>query len=1062
MKFRRQILLLPIFVVVIAFCMLLGSCSYIGKFFDKGEIVAPTIVKVSQLKTNPDYLESKEYKYNKDSTALMPLKSGENFLLSIEYENPKEYAISYVKINNENIMASKFEEGSSKTKTIVKLKAPESKSTLQQEYIVNSIFYNAGRETKRMSFNKDIEMKFNVVVEPAYYLTLNYQNADRRGATLSQDQRASRQQVAFNAELSSFSVTNADYSATAGLPTKAGGWVFEGYYTEPNGKGQLITKDDRFFFWGDTTLYAHYSRLFTYQIVDLNTVLDVDKIDYKYTNEGKDKEKTFYKGAIITGNTKKGHPIIDIGTTLVDEVVNYNKETGAFTNITATEYPIIKIDNRAFQDVNTMTDLSIGKYVEEIGAFAFMNCNKLERVNFANDSNLKYIGDSAFQDTKSMGISYPFALPDNVTYLGNFAFRSSGWKNTINNGQNQSILHIKPQYTFIGAQCFFGTRFAEVIFEPGCYFEDHIREDECKIIDDKKWESIGNLAETGETVIPNKIGAGIFGNCAELFKVDIKGQMVNDAYVPALNIIPDLAFDRENYTTTGLIALNMSEGVETIGAKAFTYQEKLQLIQIPATVKEICKQAFYNCTSVYNLTFVEDRSNNVYSQLEILRTACFGNMTSLVRVEIVSSVFTKYGNGPFSNCDGLKSIEFPYIDNAEQLPKGFTEAQDKSEVAVGHISSDFMYSTFETGKIGGDSAIDNQSYSVPTRIFCKSTVLNAFKKELEEGKKLKAGGTETGNGAYRDSIFLYDINLIYRNYKVDQENDNSETTDIALQAIYNMNGSIRGYNMAFWSDRTKNIVIPSSLTLTIDGSTQDCNIIMIGSRSLPTSLQSVTIPSTVTRIQNNAFNNCTNLTEVKFVDKNTLEYIGDNAFMGTMIDSFEGGTNLMVIGQYAFWKCTSLRWVDLSASTKITNAFDGRLKTKDIYIYEYEKIAAGKSGDKDGIDYGNALYNGAFQGCKVLNWIYMPPKLVRMSASLLEGCNNIKTVIIPNTGVPWDKETTDVGEKCFYPYGQASGVYDSEAIGKGINLYVYDTAKHIFLFDRGKYFIIEEAPQRPN
>ncbi len=1063
MRCKRHVLMWVLLAVIVMLSMLLASCSLIESFLNKGDIVPPTIVKAMQLKTNLDYLDSKEYHYNKDSGAVMPLKSGESFLLSIEYENPNGYKISYVKVNNEKIMASRFEEGSNKNKTIIKLTASESKTTLHEEFVVNSIFYNVGAETKRMRFNDEIDMTFKVVVEPTYFLTLNYQNADRRAATKSEEQRASRQQVSFGAELANFSVANADYSATAGLPTKAGGWVFEGYYTEPNGKGNLVTKDDLYYFWGDVTLYAHYSRLYDYEIVSLDSVLDVDKIDYTYITEGVSQTKTFYQGAIITSHTKKGHPIIDIGDTLVDEVVNYDKE-GNFINITATEYPIIKIGNRAFENVNTMTMLSIGKYVEEIGAFAFNNCNKLERVNFASDSNLKYIGDCAFQDTKSMGISYPFALPDNVVYLGNFAFRSSGWRNTINNGQNQSILRIKAQYKFIGVQCFSGTRFAEVIFEPGCYFENQIRAADGRIIDDRKWESIGNLAETGQTELPNSIGAGIFANCPELYRVEFRGETINDIYVPALNIIPDLAFDRENYTTTGLIALNMQEGIEYIGAKAFTYQEKLQLLHIPASVKEIDKQAFYNCTSVYDLTFLEDTSNGLYNQLEILRTACFGNMSSLVRVEIVSRKFSRYGNGPFSNCDSLKSIEFPNMTDENNLPRGFSEAEDSSEVAIGHLYSDFMYSTFETGPIGGDSSSEGQSYSVPTRVFCNVSVLNKFKEILQEGKKLKAGGVETGNGAYRDSIFLYDIELIYRDYPVDPGNPNSPTTDIALQAIYNMNDNIIGYNMAFWSHRTKNITIPSSLTLTIGGSSIDCTIIMIGSRSLPTSVQSVTIPSTVSRIQNNAFNNCTELTEVKFENKDTLEYIGDNAFMGTMISSFEGGANLKVIGQYAFWKCTSLRWVDLSACTEIINTKNGRRKLKQMYIYDYEKeaITKGETSDKDAVDYGNALYDGAFQGCRSLTWIYLPPELMRMSGSLLEGCHNLRHVIITNPNVPPLQDTTDPDEQCFYPYAQATGVYDSQAIGKGINLYVSNLDLHKKLFEQGRYWVIEEIPDRPN
>ncbi|HOO22925.1 MAG TPA: leucine-rich repeat protein [Clostridia bacterium] len=1067
MKLRRRILLIVLTLVLAALSMTLASCSLLDKFLNKNDTVAPSIVNVIQLKTDLNYLTSKEYLYNKDSGAIMPLRSGESFLLQIEYENPGNHSISYVKINNEKIMASKFEEGSDKTKTIIKLKVSDDKTTREETFTVNSIFYNAGTETKRVPFNDEFDMNFKVVVEPSYYLTLNYQNADRRAATVSEDQKSARQMISYKADLASYSVANPDYSAVAGLPFKPGGWVFEGYFTEPNGRGMQVTKDDYYFFWGDVTLYAHFSRLFTYEIVDLLPTIGINTIDYTYSRNGEQQTKTFYKGAVITGNTKKGHPNIDIGDTLVDEVANYNKETGAFINFTATEYPIIKISNNAFKDVNTVINLSIGKFVVEIGAYAFENCNKMEKVTFSNGSWLKYIGDCAFQKTTNMGVSYPFTIPENVEYIGNFAFRNSGWKNTENNGKNESELHIRPEFKFLGVECFFGTKFSKVIFEPGCHFDGQINLADGEAIDDiGGWRSIGNMAETGEETYPKLIGSGLFANSPLLIEVVFEGKTVDDVYVPALNIIPDLAFDRENYTTTGLIAVRFDEGVEYIGTRAFTYQEKLQQLILPASLREVDKKAFYNCTSVYDLTFREDRTNNVFSQLRVLRSSCFGNMLSLVRVQIVSTVMERYGNGPFANCDNLKSIEFPYIESEEQLPRGYSEAEDSSEVYVGHLYSDFMYSTFESGKIRTTDGTDaQQTYAVPTRVFCKESVLNKFKQILQDGKKLKAGGMETGNGAYRDSIFLYDINLIYRDYVVDPTNTNSAKTDIALQKIYSAsNDAVIGYSMAFWSDRSKNITIPASLTLTIDGSQQTCNIIQIGPRALPTSVQTITVPASVTRISNDAFNNCTELTEVRFDNINTLEYIGDYAFMGTLITSFTGGTNLKVIGQYAFWNCSSLRWVDLSACSYITNAYAGRTKVKTQYIYEYEKAAIGKgTNEKDALDYNNALYNGAFQGCRSLTWIYLPPNISRMSQSLLAGCRNLTTVIIENPNVPTSTQVSDPGEICFYPYAQATSVYDSEAIAKGMTIYGNNIeSTHRLIFSQGNYKIFGvEMPGHP-
>lgn len=1058
MRLKKQLLIISILILILGCAFMLTSCDIMGFFNKKSQVVAPTITKVSMLKTSFDYLNSKEYLYNKDKGGVMPLNSGESFLLSIEYENPKNYPISYIKINNEKIIASKFEENSSKTNTIVKITVSETKFSLEEEYIVNSIYYNTGTETKRMAFNDAYEMTFKVIVEPSFYLTLNYQNADRRASTATVDQTSSRQLVKFYAELSSYSVVNKDYSVTVGLPAKPGGWVFEGYYTKPNGKGELVKSTDPYYFWGDITLYAHYSRIFNYEIVSLQEAIGKEKIDYTFTKDSKPVVKTFYNGVIITSDTGKGHPILDIGHTIVDEKITINENTGMAT-VTAVEYPVIKIGNKAFNNVNTVISLSIGKFVEEIGYYAFNNCNSLEKVSFPQDSQLKYIGDFAFQSTKLMGITFPFALPDNVEYLGNFAFRYSGWKNTINNGSNESILHIKPQYKFIGTGCFFQTQFTQVIFDPGCYYESQISRTEADVLEKAGgWQQID--------ITKNQIGANIFANCKQLIAVHYKNTEEDGAVItPAANIIPDRAYDGGNYTINGITVTYLNEGIEFIGEEAFNYQMMLTELNLPASLKEIGRKAFYNCVKIVNVNFNDSELNE--NNLEILHTMAFGNLASLSRVIIPSRVFTRYGNGPFSGCGKLKSIEFPNIGDISQVPRGFSKDENESEVYVGHTYSDLLYGTFESGELDNTNPGDETmpvTYSVPTRIFCQKAVLEKFKENILEGKKLTAGGQSSGTRAYEHTIFVYNIELVCRDHPIDPNKPEGAKTDIALQEIFYASGALAGYSLAFWSDRTKDIIIPSSLQLLIDGDLRAREIIEIGMYSLPTSMQTLFIPSTVKRIEHDAFNSCTSLTTVTFENPDSLEYIGENAFMGTQIKSFAGGANLKAIGQYAFWKCKALEWLDLSACTKITNVLNGRTELKTLYKFAYEKAAIdkGQTSNKDAIDYSNSLHYGAFQGCTALKWIYLPPNIMRMSRSLLDNCGALETVIIANPNIPTSTDYTDVGEICFYENGQATTVYDTVALAKGLTIYgVNLESTHKIVFPTGQYKLLENSPARP-
>lgn len=1007
-------------IVIIMSVLLLTSCSLFGK---KDTIVPPTIKNVSMLKTYDDYLESKEYLYNKDTNNAMAIESEGEFLISIEYDNPKKYAISYINLNGEKYMASQFEAGSTRYNTIIKLTAPQSSASVEETYEVKSIFYNTGSETKRMSFNKEFDMNFTVKVNPSYSMTLNYQNTDRRSSTRKPvDDITSGIAVKFNEEMSSYGVLSADYTVAVGLPTKEGGWIFEGWFTEPHGKGTLVKSNDKYYFWSNIVLYAHFTRLFEYQIVDLDEAIEHEYEGYKMSG-GKSVVqsgvKTFTAGVIITkDNTRGKYPKLDIYDTIVDENVVFDEESGAAT-VTAVEYPVIKVGNKAFSDKNNIVELTIGKYVEEIGYFAFNNCNALKKTTFQEGSRLKYIGDYAFQSTTSMGITDTFTLPESVVYLGNFAFRYSGWRNTVNNKINEPILHIYPRLKFIGFGCFMKTGFSEIIFEPGCTFDSQI-----SYTEGKDTEANGGWSEIKPQL--NRIGGNLFAGCPYITRVELKS---TGTEANALNIIPDRAFDVDRYfdadgnKARGMDGIVLGEGLDFIGEKAFYYQRRLIELNMPNTLREIGKHAFYMCDSVININF------KYGSQLEILRTKCFGNMANIDIVEITSEVFSRYGNGPFANCDRLKSIEFPNISDPEKVPHGFSEEEDDSEVMPNHYYSDLMFGTFESGtdssEEGDDKeAVEKSSYSLPTRIFCQPSALNQFRQSLVDGKEMyqKIGDSKvsTGTASYQNVIFVNDISLVMDYINPTRRPNEPEFTKVALQEVYSMTNNARvGYSIVYWSDRSKNITLPSIS----DFPTLSLPIIEISMYALPTSVETVKIPASVTRLEHDAFNGCTSLTEVNFEDKNTLKYIGDYAFFGTRITEFVGGSALKVIGQNAFMRCRALRYVDLS-NTAITNVpGNGRLEKLQTYKYDYEKT------DKDNKvpnDFSNTLYDGAFQGCVALSWVALPAGLLQLNTGLFTGCVALRTVILYSTSV--SSNVSETSEDTFYAKAMPSSVYDSAAL----------------------------------
>lgn len=81
---------------------------------------------------------------------------------------------------------------------------------------------------------------------------------------------------------------------------------------------------------------------------------------------------------------------------------------------------ITSVGKNAFSNQNQLTTVNISNNLESIDYAAFMNCEKLIHVNFAEDSHLKTIESNAFCNSNNLIIDY---LPSSVTSIGAFAFR---------------------------------------------------------------------------------------------------------------------------------------------------------------------------------------------------------------------------------------------------------------------------------------------------------------------------------------------------------------------------------------------------------------------------------------------------------------------------------------------------------------------------------------------------------------------------------------------------------------------------------------------------------------
>ena len=1069
---KKKLPIILIISLVVCFAIVLTGCEMIQNFLSGGtqndDSTEPKISSITTIKAADGYLQSKEYEFNKNCTNPMALDDGEEYYVIINYENPDAMSISSVKINGVKYSSMNFDPKSTPNATYIKFAVPDTAESQVITYEVGSVFYVNGTSTTKMKWGENVERTIDVAIRPKYTLTLCHQDEDlRMGSEKSAKEESVDvyQGVYYNTEMSY--TVEPEYNEDTVLPTKDGGWVFTGWYTKPNGEGIMITPKDKYYFWCDMTLYACFERMYELEVVELE-----EPINYSVMSEAELKNKKFTSGVVVKNRNFQNNAAtkcqyLEIPDTVVIEKREYTETTGNFGlptyNVTVgyTEYPVVKIDNNAFDGFNTILTATIGKYIEEIGYCAFKGCTKLKSFDFASNAELKYIGDYAFENTKALGKVPAFTLPDNVEYIGNMAFRDSGWTNVRNINkygiaENTSTLYVKSKWKFLGYKCFFNTGFSEIIFEPGCYFEGQITDEEGSALE----------SNTGYRVIQkgaNKIGARLFAACLNLSNVEFQKDANENN---ALNLIPDYCFDIFSYendvTAIRYIQyVHFEEGLKYIGQNAFYYQRKIPELKFPKSLEEVDREAFYECISVNVLDF-----GGKDSQLKILHSSCFGNLVTLDSCKITSSVFYKYGSGVFRGCDRLKCVIFDN-DDLENVPVGFKEKERVNskgkdmEVIVGHYQSDFLYATGEAGEKEdvGDNDEEAKTYSSPMRVFCPSQYVQEFEEELKRGKEVHAGSNSSGTSAFNTSVFVHSKDDIHEYSYTYQGTE--YTVTVAIQKVYrakdgNKTNTELGWSLVYWAtdtgvERSRYLILPTANEL---GETLP--IIEIAMYSIPTSAQYVYIPSSYKRIDHDGFNGCTALTEIEFQDKNTLEYIGDYAFLGTRITGFEAGTKLMAIGAYAFQRCTSLQWVDLSA-TEIINQKDGRVKNRDQCKYDYEL-------EDYELDNADCLGESAFTGCRALTWIKLPKTLKQIRTGTFTNCTSLVDVILMSNDI--SDSTAATNKEAFYEYGQATAIYAPSTTYK-LQIYVpngmIETHEKLFERPEGKeYKLITEAPARPD
>ena len=510
-----------------------------------------------------------------------------------------------------------------------------------------------------------------------------------------------------------------------------------------------------------------------------------------------------------------------------------------------------------------------------------------------------------------------------------------------------------------------------------------------------------------ETVINNDITYSVtsiryvaFSDCTGLTSITIPNSVTS---------IEEYAFS----DCTGLTSITIPNSVTSIERYAFSGCTGLTSITIPNSVTSIGDGAFSGCTGLTSI--VVESGNTVYDSRNncnaIIETAT-NTLIQGCKTSIIPETVTSIGDGAFRDCTGLTSITIP-----------------NSVTRIGGLAFD--------GCTGLTSiTIPNSVTSIGDRAFSDCTGLTSI--------TIPNSVTSIGGWAFDGCTGLTSITIPESVTSIEDEAF-SGCTGLTAITIPNSVTSIGWYAFGGCTGLTS-ITIPNSVTSigwhafggctgltsivvesgnTVYDSRNNCNAIIVStSDSLITGCKTTVIPNSVKTIGWAAFDGQTSLTSITIpesvtsIEENAFDDVPNIVYTGTATGSPWGArsVNGYVEGYLVYedatkttlLACSSAATGTIEIPNSVTSigeeAFEGCTGLTSITIpNSVTSIGDGAFRDCTGLtsitipNSVTSIGDGAFRDCTGLTSITIPNSVTRIGGLAFDGCTGLTSITIPNS-----------------------------------------------------------------